>query len=680
MFRPREMKRTVIIGSKNDLEKTIELLHSLEIVHINDYVSDDKEDEVHLGTPMEQASGISQYLLKLRSNAQLLKIDAENPLFSAKMTESQVKKDIDLKIRDIELSVLSLVETRARIEEHLKKIDDKISQLKPFAGIDIPLENYRGYESIAVFTGYVRDLEKFESELSKITDEFDIFCSNDNEQMVALFISKIFAEKVMKLLPECGYTEVKVPEGKGLPEQSIKKLIISKQELSEKLEQTKNELLEFRKRNAEFILSSEEYLSIQVQKAEVPVRFATTDHSFVIDCWIPSHDLKRVREVLERETDGALYIEEFEVKHEENPPTLLENPKPVRRFEFLLDIYSTPNYRDIDPSFVLSLIFPLFFGLMIGDIGYGILLMVFGFIFMKKFKDSEGLSNIGWYIIVAGIFAFIFGLFLFGDMFGLAFQSSTAEGGHTIYSWSSLLGINIPIPSLIHKMEAFGLTQLLVISVIAGSLHLGLGLLFGIVSERKHNPKHAVAKIGLIFVLIALVLIIFVMADWTIGQWLTPLKQSVVAPLLWNYIIPSVKAGIYFGDLLIPYITIICGALGTVIILLSTGGFGLVEVLEITSHLISYTRLAAICVAKGAMAFAFNVIGIGLIVSGNIVLGIVGVILTVLMQLIVFALGSLSAGIQAIRLHYVEFFMKFYKGEGVKFTPFKYVRKYTTNE
>lgn len=680
MFKPREMKRTVIIGSKNDLEKTIELLHSLEIVHINDYVSGDKEDEVRLGTPMARASYISQYLLKLRSNAQLLEIDTENPLFSAKMTESQVKKDIDLKIRDIELSVLSLVETRPRIEEHLKKIDEKISQLEPFAGIDIPLENYRGYENIAVFTGYVRDIEKFESELPKMTDEYDIFYSKDNEQMVAIFISKIFAEKAMKLLLECGYTKVKLPEGKGLPKQSIKKLIISKQELSEKLEQTKNDLQEFRKRNAEFILSSEEYLSIQVQKAEAPVRFATTDHSFIIDCWIPSHDLKRVREVLDKETDGALYIEEFEVKQEENPPTLLNNPKPVRPFEFLLDIYSTPNYRDIDPSFVLSLIFPLFFGLMVGDIGYGILLMIVGFIFMKKFKDSEGLSNIGWYITVAGIFSSIFGLLLFGDMFGLTFQSQSVGAGHAIYSWSSLLGVNIPIPSLIHKMEAFGLTQLLVISIIAGFLHLGLGLLFGFISERKHNPKHAIAKIGLIFVLIALVLLIFVMADWTIGQWLTPLKQSVVAPLLWNYIIPSVKAGIYLGDLLIPYITIICGAFGIVIILLSTGGFGLVEVLEVTSHLISYTRLAAICVAKGAMAFAFNIIGIGLIVSGNIVLGIVGAILTVLMQLIVFALGSLSSGIQAIRLHYVEFFMKFYKGEGVKFTPFKYVRKYTTNE
>jgi V/A-type H+-transporting ATPase subunit I len=168
------------------------------------------------------------------------------------------------------------------------------------------------------------------------------------------------------------------------------------------------------------------------------------------------------------------------------------------------------------------------------------------------------------------------------------------------------------------------------------------------------------------------------MADWTWGQWLKPLKTTPVAPLLWGSVIPVLKAGVLFGQLVIPYMTIALGVFGIIIILVSTGGFGLIEVLEVTSHLISYTRLAAICVAKGAMAFAFNVIGFGLILNGNIIIGAVGVVLLILMQLIVFALGSLSSGIQAVRLHYVEFFMKFYKGDGVKFTPFKYNRKYTT--
>jgi V/A-type H+-transporting ATPase subunit I len=66
--------------------------------------------------------------------------------------------------------------------------------------------------------------------------------------------------------------------------------------------------------------------------------------------------------------------------------------------------------------------------------------------------------------------------------------------------------------------------------------------------------------------------------------------------------------------------------------------------------------------------------------NGSIVIDIVGLVLVIILQLIVFTLGSLSSGIQALRLHYVEFFMKFYKGGGTKFNPFRYERKYTIAE
>jgi V/A-type H+-transporting ATPase subunit I len=673
------MKRALIVGSKHDLGKTIELLHSMGVAHIIDYHLEDHEDSLQLGAPLESASKVSQQLLKLRSNAQMLDINPENPPFSTTMAESQITKDLELKIHDLELSVLSLIEDKKRIEDHLKKIEERITQLQPFVSIDIPLELFTGYEHLAVFTGYVRDLKKLADELPGVTDEYDLFTAEDAEQIIALFISKAHALEAEKLLAESGYAEVKLPEGKGLPKQFIEKWSQQKQELTEKLSTTNDELLKYRKRYAEFILGSEEYLSIEVQKAEAPVRFATTAHSFIIDCWIPTHYLKKTKEALEKEANGSLYLEEFPVGHDEEPPTMLENPKPVRRFEFLLELYSIPNYRDVDPSFILSLIFPLFFGLMIGDVGFGVLLILVGYIFMTKFKTSEGFSNIGWYIIIAGVFSFFFGMFVFGDMFGMTFQTMAAEGA-SAHSWSQILGVNIPIPSLIHKMETRGLTELLVISILAGALHLGLGLILGFISERKHSRKHAVTKLGLLCVLGGLTILIFVMADWTWGQWLKPLKTTAVAPFLWGSVIPVLKSGVLLGLLLIPYVTIVLGALGIIIILVSTGGFGLIEVLEVTSHLISYTRLAAICVAKGAMAFAFNVIGFGMILSGNIIIGIVGVVLLILMQLIVFALGSLSSGIQAVRLHYVEFFMKFYKGDGVKFTPFQYKRKYTTRE
>ena len=276
-----------------------------------------------------------------------------------------------------------------------------------------------------VFTGYVRDIKKLRESISKITDEYELFFSDEQDQMIALFIEKTYIDDAEKLLNECGFTEIKLPEGKGLPKQFIEKWTTQQKELSDKLVQTTKDILEFRKRYAEFILASEEYLAIEVQKAEAPVLFGTTEHSFLIDCWIPTDDIQRVKETLEKEMHGSLYLQEIEMKNDDEPPTLLKNPRPVRRFEFLLELYSIPNYRDIDPSFILSLIFPLFFGLMIGDIGYGILLILFGILFMKIFKDSEGFSNIGWYIIIAGIFSSLFGLFLFGDMFGLPFLPPT---------------------------------------------------------------------------------------------------------------------------------------------------------------------------------------------------------------------------------------------------------------
>jgi V/A-type H+-transporting ATPase subunit I len=680
MFRPQEMTRTLLIGAKQDLEHTIELLHTLEVVHIIDFTTAEADEHLTLGAPTTKASGVSQNLLKVRSSAQMLSLNPEKQTISEKLSEKQIQHDISLKIQDMELSVLSLMETKTRLEEHFRKLDERIRQVEPFATMDLPLEDYQGYDHLSVFTGYVRDLKKLTENIPTITQEYELFFSDADDQMIALFIIKKHTEDASKLLNDCGFTEVKLPEGTGLPKQFIEKWTEQKKELSEKLVQTTKDILEFRKRYAEFILASEEYLAIEVQKAEAPVLFGTTEHSFMIDCWVPTHEIQHVTETLEKEMNGSLYIQQIESKHDDEPPTLLKNSKPVRRFEYLLELYSIPNYRDIDPSFILSLIFPLFFGLMIGDIGYGILLILFGILFMKLFKDSEGFTNIGWYIIIAGIFSSIFGLFLFGDMFGLPFMLAHGAEGETAYTWSTLLGIHIPIPSVIHKMESLGMTQLLVISIIAGYLHLGLGLLIGVLVERKHDKKHAITKIGLLFVLTALALLIFVMADWTIGQWLKPLKDTTIAPALWGTFIPLVKSGFSFGGLLVPYVSMVFGILGIILIIIVAGGFGLVEVLEVTSHLMSYTRLAAICVAKAAMAFAFNMIGLGLILSGNIIIGILGVILLIFMQLMVFALGALSSGIQAVRLHYVEFFMKFYKGEGLRFNPFGYKRKYTTTK
>jgi len=135
---------------------------------------------------------------------------------------------------------------------------------------------------------------------------------------------------------------------------------------------------------------------------------------------------------------------------------------------------------------------------------------------------------------------------------------------------------------------------------------------------------------------------------------------------LWPFS-PSLDTGM---GILVPYASVAFLLAGIVLVIGGEGAMALTEVMGVFSNILSYTRLGAIGVAKGAMAFAFNILIIPLVTGGNIGLAIVGWVFLVLAHMLVFVLGGLSSGIQALRLNLVEFFMKFYKGGGIRFNPF----------
>jgi V/A-type H+-transporting ATPase subunit I len=121
--------------------------------------------------------------------------------------------------------------------------------------------------------------------------------------------------------------------------------------------------------------------------------------------------------------------------------------------------------------------------------------------------------------------------------------------------------------------------------------------------------------------------------------------------------------------------------LGVVALPFTEGPLALTEVIGLFTNLVSYARLAALAVGKGAMALAFNTMLFPLVFeSGNVVVIILGALaLFVTQMFFVFFLGALSAGIQAIRLNYVEFFLKFFEGGGTDFQPLSYERKYSAS-
>ena len=145
----------------------------------------------------------------------------------------------------------------------------------------------------------------------------------------------------------------------------------------------------------------------------------------------------------------------------------------------------------------------------------------------------------------------------------------------------------------------------------------------------------------------------------SLGHWLWD-------NLLWPFS-ASLDPGI---GILVPYASIVFLVAGVVLVVAGEGAIALAEVMGVFSNILSYTRLGAIGVAKGAMAFAFNILIIPMMAGGEIGWAVLGCILLVLAHMLVFMLGSLSSGIQALRLNLVEYFMKFFKGGGIKFVPF----------
>jgi len=219
----------------------------------------------------------------------------------------------------------------------------------------------------------------------------------------------------------------------------------------------------------------------------------------------------------------------------------------------------------------------------------------------------------------------------------------------------------------------------LVLAIAASFLHLGAAYVIGFVNEVGHSKKHAVGKVSWLLILTGMFVLIIVRA----ARWPGMGRTIWNGPLGWFPRGSSAAGGISLFESLgfdpaanpVPDVAVFMLIGGLVLLLATESGLAIMEVFGLLANMISYARLAAVGVAKAAMAFAFNVIALEVgffpwLDSGDVVALVLGVVVLVLFHLIIFLLGAVSAAIQSIRLNYVEFFIKFFKGSGTLFRPF----------
>ena len=677
MLRPEPMARVLVAGPKDELERVIESLYALELVHLVDHRADDPE--ITIGKPLPRASAVSEDLVKLRSIASILKVEeAEEP-------EDVAVSDLRAQVMTLDVNLREQDEARKKIEALLQDLDRRIEGLGPFASLGLALDAYRGYDSIEPVVGRVRETVRG---LDAVAPEHEIVQA---ESALAVFVPKERADAVREFLAPFGFSPTDVPEGEGDPAELLARAKADREKWVARRAEVEERIAKLRNRYAKFVVKAEDQLQVEIEKAEAPLRFATSEHSFVIDGWVPASRIARLKEALA--AMPAIYVEAVEEgqgqeSEAEKPPVLLRNRGPARRFEFLTNLYSTPQHDEADPTAFMFLLFPVFFGLMIGDAGYGIVMIILGFTLSAKFRKMKELSDLMRVVLYGGFFAYIFGMLLYGEIFGIPFHAPEGSGE---VDWTAILGYNIPYSPPIHKLESVGVIDLLLLSVVASSIHLGLGYVVGFANEWKHSKRHAFAKIGWLLILIGFLAFFAVLArtpDWcatSTDPGCGIASHRVVnqlffdqPPLAW---IPA--EGLAFGGMTLPYFmlgSIIAGA-G---ILIVAEPMGAMEIISLLANMMSYTRLAGVAVAKGAVALAFNTMFLPLIINEelfltpphlvqlnpNIAFVILGFILMFLAHAMVLILGAISAGIQSIRLNYVEFFLKFFKGGGILFSPF----------
>ncbi len=342
----------------------------------------------------------------------------------------------------------------------------------------------------------------------------------------------------------------------------------------------------------------------------------------------------------------------------EKTPRLMKNNFFVRPFETLTRMYGTPSYSEIDPTPFLAIIFPILFGLMFGDIGHGIVLIIAGLIGAVIFKNKKGTDflNFCWIIFYCGLGAVLFG-FLYGEFFGM---HNIEIGGHVFLQ---LNPITIPILNMSLHDPISRVTAVLIFAILVGVIHINLGWVIQFLNYWRQGRKYLAFTDSFVKILLLIGGTILILTyKFDINAWLSP-PFPILLPLIPGILLLILKP---IGKILgVSYMKA-----ESYKDLVSEGSMETFEtLLSVISNVASYIRLLALALAHIALMIAIQAMA-GLIEGSGFWVEFAKTVGLIFGNIVVILIEGLLVFLNALRLNFYEFFFKFYSGSGIKFYPF----------
>ena len=515
----------------------------------------------------------------------------------------------------------------------------QITALEPWKDLDLDLSVTQTRSTALMYLTAAADvnLEELEKDLLEASPLCYIHKVSSSSEMSCLLVlyHKDAQDAVMEVIKGFNTNRPDFASCKGTAAENIS-LLKSQIETSTQEIERLTEQLKAAAESAQLLKTGSDMISVQIDDQKVRENIFQTQSVFALTGWIAEEDADKVKKLLDR---YSCYYTLEQPAEGDDPPVKLKNNKFVQPYELITEMYSLPTPDGIDPTPMLTPFFILFFGMMLADAGYGLLIFLLCFIGLKKFKPDEGFLKSAMQIGTSCGLSTMFWGVMYGGYFGNLIPQ-VAE------SW---FGKTITIPAVFDMLN--DPMSIMILSFLLGAVHLftGMGIKIYMLAKRGHLMD------GLM----------------DVGLWYLVL---VGLPMM---VLPAVAN--------VGKILAIVGAVGLILTqgrheknILMKPIKGVMSLYDITGYLsdvLSYSRVLALGLAGGIIANVFNLLGT---MPGFNLIGVIAFLLIfVIGHVFNLAISGLGAYVHTSRLQYVEFFSKFYEAGGKPFRPFQANTKYT---